>query len=113
MTKRAKKKTTTRIKIDFKAPLEVLETYKSNDLRKIADYQLRQYLLHNARRNGLGQVECFISKKFFNEGDLHVAHLIQRAKMCTRWDLKNCHLVNKWSNTFDDTVLPTPRRGRR
>lgn len=88
-------------KLDYN--IENLETLSISDLKKIADYWLRQYLLkHTESKNGY--YLCPITKKLLPESKLHVCHYIDRAYYPLRWDLRNCHLASSNSNTFDAQV---------
>ena len=78
-----------------------LNSLKISELKRIADYWLRQHLLHKAERNGRNEIYCPIKKKWFPEDKMHVAHFIDRARMCTRYNLDNCQLISEQSNLWD------------
>lgn len=81
-----------------------LESLKPKELKIIADKQMRTYLLKNTpSKNGL--YFCPLKNNWYSSDNMHVAHFIDRAKMSTRYDLMNCHLISKSSNTFDSQVL--------
>lgn len=81
---------------------------KISELKRIADYWLRQYLLKLTKRNGLNQIYCPIKKKFYSEDKMQVAHFIDRNKNSTRYSLENCNLVSSQSNMWD---AKTPHEG--
>lgn len=70
-----------------------------SQLKRVADYWLRQYLI-----DGRSYAYCPLRGKECHVEDMEVAHYIDRAKMNTRYDLDNCHLVSKQSNTWDAQV---------
>lgn len=81
--------------IDFNT--EDLDRLTVSQLRRIADYQLRQFLIRDCG----SYVFCPLKNESFHISEMEVAHFIDRAKMSTRYDLDNCHLVSKQSNTWD------------
>lgn len=88
-------------KIDYNT--EDLESLSNSDLKKIADYELRQYLLRNT--TGFGErVWCPIKKQSCHKDQMHACHYIDRQCMVLRYDLKNVHLISAVSNTFDAQV---------
>lgn len=86
-------------KIDFE--MEDLKSLKKSQLKRVADYWQRQFLLKNAVKNGLGQVYCPIKERFFNPDDIQASHYIDRSKMCTRYDKDNVWLISSKSNMWD------------
>lgn len=88
-------------KLDYNT--EDLESLSNSDLKKIADYWLRQYLVKNSLRFG-SRFLCPLTNRSYNVIDMHVAHFYDRALMNTRYDLINCHLISANSNTFDAQV---------
>lgn len=82
-----------------------LEILSNSDLKKIADYELRQYLI-GKQKNGI--YYCPLKKKNYHLSQMQVAHYIDRGIMSTRYDLCNCHLVSKQSNEWDSQV---PKEG--
>lgn len=91
------------VKINFED--KCLNKYGGNQLRKIADYRVRKYLLSRSSR-------CFLTGKDYHPSELHVSHYIDRNRVCHRWDLNNVHLINKWSNLFDAKVFNKALYGR-
>ena len=89
--------------LDFNT--EDLESLSNSDLKKVADYELRNYLLRNT--TGFGErVWCPIKKQSYHVSKMHVAHFIDRGfSMWTRYYLKNCHLISAQSNTWDAQIL--------
>ena len=87
-------------KLDFKT--EDLEDLSNSDLKKVADYWLRQYLLR--REGNLKYLHCPLKNKSYPIENMQVAHYIDRGIMNTRYDLTNCHLVSKQSNEWDAQV---------
>jgi hypothetical protein len=87
-------------KLDYNT--EDLENLSNSDLKKVADYWLRQYLLSQVISIDFF---CPIKKRWFpSEKLMHVAHFYDRGIMSTRYDLVNCHLISSVSNTFDAQV---------
>jgi hypothetical protein len=85
-------------KLDFNT--EDLESLSNSDLKKVADYSLRHYLLKTVN---IPQF-CPIKKRLVNTFNMQVAHFIDRQCMALRYDLKNCHLISKFSNEFDAQI---------
>lgn len=89
-------------KTDFNT--EDLESLSLSELKRTADYWLRQYLLKSAEKIN-GKIYCPIKNKWYSEDKMHVCHYIDRGKsMWTRYDLKNCHLLSAESNTWDAQI---------
>ena len=86
-------------KLDFNT--EDLENLSNSDLKKVADYELRQFLLRKAGNN---YIFCPIKKKNFPQENMHCCHYYDRGIMSLRYDLKNVHLISAVSNTFDAQV---------
>ena len=80
---------------------EDLENLSNSDLKKVADYELRQFLLRKAGNN---YIFCPIKKKNFPQENMHCCHYYDRGIMSLRYDLKNVHLISAVSNTFDAQV---------
>ena len=87
-------------KLDFNT--KDLESLSNSDLKKIADYELRQYLLR--REGDVNYIFCPLKNKNYPKENMQVAHYIDRGIMNTRYDLTNCHLVSKQSNEWDAQV---------
>ena len=87
-------------KLDYNT--ENLECLSNSDLKKIADYELRQYLLR--REGNHNYIFFFFFNKNYSVENMQVAHYIDRGIMNTRYDLCNCHLVSKQSNKWDAQV---------
>ena len=81
---------------------EDLENLSNSDLKKVADYWLRQYLLR--REGNLKYLHCPLKNKSYPIENMQVAHFIDRGIMNTRYDLCNCHLISKQSNEWDAQV---------
>ena len=86
-------------KLDFNT--QDLEDLSNSDLKKVADYELRQFLLRKAGNN---YIFCPIKKKNFPQENMHCCHYYDRGIMSLRYDLKNVHLISAVSNTFDAQV---------
>ena len=93
-------------KLDYNT--EDLEVLKISELKKLADYWLRQYLLKTAIRVRSGYILCPIKGKSFPERKMQVAHFIDRGVMNLRYDLRNCHLISEQSNMWDAQI---PKEG--
>nr|DAI89478.1 MAG TPA: NinG recombination protein [Caudoviricetes sp.] len=88
-------------KLDYNT--EDLESLSSSDLKKIADYSLRQYLLkHNGRDDGM--YRCPLKKQWYQKDRIHVAHFHDRNRLNTRYNLDNCHLISEQSNVWESQV---------
>lgn len=86
---------------------EDLESLSNSDLKKIADYELRNYLLRKSA--GFGErIWCPIKKQSYHKDQIHCCHFYDRGIMSLRYDLKNVHLISSVSNTFDAQV---PKEG--
>ena len=90
-------------KLDYNT--QDLQGLSNSDLKKIADYELRQYLLRKNAREFDGMVRCCIRKEWYQKSNIHVAHFYDRGIMSLRYDLRNVHLISAVSNTFDAQVL--------
>lgn len=84
-------------KLDFNT--KDLESLSNSDLKKIADYELRNFLL---KRETF--IWCPIKKKTYHKNEVHCCHYYDRGIMSLRYDLKNVHLISAVSNTFDAQV---------
>ncbi len=84
-------------KLDYNT--EGLESLSNSDLKKLADYWLRQYLL-----KGEKYLWCPIKKITCHKDQIHCCHYYDRGIMSLRYDLKNVHLISAVSNTFDAQV---------
>lgn len=78
-----------------------------SQLKKQADYWMRQYLLRETESR-FGKYFCPLKKAWLPANQIEVAHYIDRNVLSTRYDLENCHLVSKQSNSFD---AQTPAEG--
>lgn len=85
-------------KLDYNE--ENLESLTSGELKKLGDYWLRQYLLKTVNNPQF----CPIKKKLVDTYNMQVSHFIDRGVMSLRYDLKNCHLISKFSNEYDAQV---------
>lgn len=88
-------------KLDYNT--EELESLKNGDLKKLADYWLRQFLLHTAEKQN-GKIRCPIKNKYYPVDKMHVSHFIDRNIYSTRFNLLNCHLISEESNVFDSKI---------
>ena len=88
-------------KLDYNT--EDLESLSNSDLKKVADYSLRHFLLRTSA--GFGErIWCPIKKQSFHKSDMHCCHFYDRGIMSLRYDLRNVHLISSISNTFDAQV---------
>jgi len=94
-------------KNNFDFSTEDYNSLSISQLKKQADYWMRQHLLRETDSR-YGKYFCPLKKAWLPANQLEVAHFIDRANMSTRYDLRNCHLVSKQSNTFD---AQTPKEG--
>ena len=86
-------------KLDFNT--QDLESLSNSDLKKIADYELRQYLLRNHSHQ---YYTCPLKNKKYPVDQMHACHYIDRQCMALRYNLRNVHLISAVSNTFDAQV---------
>ena len=86
-------------KLDFN--IQDLENLSNSDLKKIADYELRQYLLRNHPHQ---YYTCPLKNKKYPIDQMHACHYIDRQCMALRYDLRNVHLISAVSNTYDAQV---------
>lgn len=94
-------------KIDFNT--EDYDSLKISELKRMADFWLRQYLLKMAKRKGVsGYIFCPIKNSWYPEYKMQVAHYIDRACMNLRYDLKNVKLISEQSNSWDSQI---PKEG--
>jgi len=88
-------------KLDYNT--EDLESLSNSDLKKVADHELRNYLLRNTA--GFGErIWCPLKKQSYHKDQMHSCHYIDRQCMALRYDLRNVHLISAVSNTFDAQV---------
>jgi hypothetical protein len=87
-------------KLDYNT--EDLESLSNSDLKKLADYWLRQYLLKSTERN---PQYCPIKKKHFNISEMQACHYEDRANLWTRYSLLNVHLLSAQSNMWDSQIM--------
>lgn len=90
--------------LDFNT--EDLEKLSLSDLKRVADYWLRQYLLK--REGNHNYLSCPLKNKSYPKEKMQVAHFIDRGVMNTRYDLCNCHLISEQSNVWDAQI---PKEG--
>jgi hypothetical protein len=82
-----------------------LESLSNSDLKKIADYELRNLLLRLGAREFDGLIRCPIRKQWYQKDRMQVAHFFDRHILSLRWDLFNCHLITKDSNEYDSKIM--------
>ena len=83
---------------------EDFENLNISELKKLADYWLRQFLLE-----GLGNyILCPLKNKKYPREKMHVSHFVDRGNMCLRFSLENCHLISEESNSWDAQI---PKEG--
>ena len=101
---RAKKGGTSYLKIDFNAPIEVLESYSTSKLKRVCDYWFRQYLISKAVVNDFGEIYCFLTLSFNAAASTHVCHYIDREYNSTRYSEDNCILCSEYTNIFEAQI---------
>lgn len=89
-------------KVDFNA--NDFDKLKISELKRMADYWLRQYLLSKANKRG-NKIFCPLKKRWYSEDKIHVAHFIDRNKNNTRYSLVNCNLLSAQSNMWDSKIM--------
>lgn len=108
-SKRAVKPSKTTYKrINFSAPEAELEKFSNSVLKRVSDYCFRKVLLNRVERNGQGKIFCPLKRRWFSEGEMDVAHWIDRGTMATRYSFDNCHLISSQSNQWDAAI---PHKG--
>ena len=85
-------------KLDYNT--DDLESLSNSDLKKVADYWLRQYLLKDNLRSD-GMYRCPLKKQWYQKDKMHVAHFIDRGCLILRYNLFNCHLISEQSNMWE------------
>lgn len=90
--------------MNFKSPPKDLSKLKISELKSLADYWQRQYLLRNATRDGFNRVHCPITDKWYKEDKIHVCHIMDRGHINTRYNPLNTFLGSAYSNTFEAQV---------
>lgn len=88
-------------KLDYNT--EDLESSSSSDLKKIADYALRHYLLR-VTENSNGNYWCPLKNRYYPENKIHVAHFHDRNRLNTRYSLDNCWLISEQSNMWEAQI---------
>lgn len=88
-------------KLDYNT--EDLESLSGSDLKKIADYSLRHYLLR-INESESGNYFCPLKKRYYSADKIHVAHFHDRNRLNTRFNLDNCHLISEQSNVWDAQI---------
>lgn len=83
---------------------EEFDKLKTSQLKRMADYWLRQYLLKNSESKKGKMYRCPIKKKLYPPNKMHVAHFIDRGHMNTRYDLDNVCLISEESNMWDAQI---------
>ena len=76
---------------------------KISDLKSMADYWFRQYLIEKSTKQG-NKIWCKITERYQSLENTHVCHYIDRATMCTRWDEDNCIIGSSQSNLFESKI---------
>lgn len=76
---------------------------KISDLKSMADYWFRQYLIEKADKKG-NKIWCPITERYQPLENIHVCHYIDRATMCTRWEEDNCIIGSSQSNLFESKI---------
>lgn len=94
-------------KKNFDFYTEDYNSLTNSQLKKQADYWLRQYLLKYTESK-FGKYFCPLKKAWLPANQMEVAHYLDRVNLHTRYELKNCHLVSKQSNSFDAQI---PKEG--
>ena len=87
-------------KLDYN--IEDLESLSNSELKKLADYWLRQYLLENHTHQ---YFTCPLKNKKYPVDQMQVSHFFDRHILSLRWDLFNCHLISKESNEYDSKIM--------
>lgn len=82
-----------------------LEFLSNGELKKLADYWLRQYIIFNLKDKNLHK--CPLKKRIFKVSKMHIAHFFDRNIMATRYDLNNVHLISEQSNCWDALISKT------
>lgn len=72
-----------------------------SQLKRQADYWLRQYLLSNQEST---YYFCPLKSKSYSADNMHCCHFIDRSVIGLRYDLKNVHLISAVSNTYEAQI---------
>lgn len=89
-------------KFDFKTT--EYSSLSNSQLKRLCDYELRQYLLRSAEKDSRGNIWCPLKGRYYPEDKIHVAHFFDRGVMNTRYSIENCHLISEASNVWDAQV---------
>lgn len=88
--------------LDFNS--EDFQKMKISELKRIAEYWFRQYLLSVSTRSSRGEIYCPLKERWYPENKIQVAHFRDRHHLDTAFDLDNCHLISEQSNVWDAKV---------
>jgi len=91
----------------FDFQTEDYDSLDNSQLKKLADYWMRQYLLATTENSG-GYYLCPLKNKRYRAEEMHVSHFVDRGALATRYSLDNCHLISKQSNSYDAQI---PKEG--
>lgn len=80
------------------------EKLSTNELKNTCDHLLREFLIKKSVKNSFGYIFCPLSKRWWEPSRLHVCHIIDRAKMITRYSPANVFLGLDYSNTFEAKI---------
>lgn len=87
-------------RVDFQT--EDYDKLSISQLKRLADYWFRQYLLHIAVKDNYNRIFCQFTNKWLKEDDLHVCHYIDRGRSTLlRYSTDNCILGSKNSNMWE------------
>jgi hypothetical protein len=89
-------------RLDFNT--ENLNDLKISDLKRIAEYWFRHYILSCCERDHRNRIKCPLKNKWYKEDKMQVAHFRDRNHLDTAFDLDNCHLISESSNLWDSKV---------
>ena len=90
-------------KLDYNT--EDLERLSNSDLKKVADHELRLYLLRQNERDFDGMIKCPLRSQWYQKDRIQVAHFFDRHILQLRYNLFNCHLISKDSNEYDSKIM--------
>lgn len=80
------------------------DNMSGNQLKKLADYWLRRYLISKAEKNIKGEIFCPLKKKYYPASKMNVSHFKDRRFLETRYEEDNCHLISEKSNMWDSKI---------
>ena len=90
------------MKLDYYT--EDLDKLKISEIKKIAEYFYRQYILKITESNSKGEYFCPLLEIWLPENKMQVSHFIDRNNIELAFDLNNTWLISEKSNVWDAKI---------